>query len=137
VRPAFDATQRGRRLYNESVTDARRTDEVKVGPNDILRFLLELFAIFSLGFWGFVAWPLPWNIVVGIAAPAIAIVLWALFRSPKAVFHIDAFGRAIVEVIVMAAAAFAWWDLGQPVVAIVFAVIAAVSGVINGRKEFR
>jgi hypothetical protein len=119
------------------VTDARRTDDVKVGPNDILRFLLELFAIFSLGFWGFVAWPLPWNIVVGIGAPAIAIVLWALFRSPKAVFHIDPFGRAIVEIIVMAAAAFAWWDLGQPVVAIVFAIIAAASGVINGRKEFR
>jgi hypothetical protein len=119
------------------VTDARRADDVKVGPNDILRFLLELFAIFSLGFWGFVAWPLPWNIVVGIGAPAIAIVLWALFRSPKAVFRIDPFGRAIVEIVVMAAAAFAWWDLGQPVVAIVFAVIAAVSGVINGRKEFR
>ncbi|WP_431278049.1 YrdB family protein [Leifsonia poae] len=119
------------------MTDARRADDVKVGPNDILRFLLELFAIFSLGFWGFVAWPLPWNIVVGIGAPAIAIVLWALFRSPKAVFRIDPFGRAIVEIVVMAAAAFAWWDLGQPVVAIVFAVIAAVSGVINGRKEFR
>jgi uncharacterized protein DUF2568 len=118
------------------VTDPRGSGDVKVGPNDILRFLLELFAIFSLGFWGFVAWPLPWNIVVGILAPAVAIVLWALFRSPKAVFRIDAFGRAIVEVVVMAAAAFAWWDLGQPVVAIVFAVIAAVSGVINGRKEF-
>jgi hypothetical protein len=118
------------------VTDARSSGDVRVGPNDVLRFLLELFAIFSLGFWGFVAWPFAWNILVGIAAPAVAIVLWALFRSPKAVFRIDPFGRAIVEVIVMAAAAFAWWDLGQPVVAIVFAVIAAVSGVINGRKEF-
>lgn len=117
------------------MTDAR--GEVKIGPNDILRFLLELFAVFSLALWGFVAWPLPWNIVVGIGAPAIAILLWALFRSPRAVFAIDPFGRAFVEIVVMVSAAFAWWSLGQPVVAVVFAVIATVSGVINGRKEFR
>ncbi|MEO7016979.1 MAG: YrdB family protein [Leifsonia sp.] len=119
------------------MTEAKSAGDIKVGPNDILRFLLELFAIFSLGFWGFVAWALPWNIVVGILAPAIAVVLWALFRSPKAVFRIDPFGRAVVEIVVMAAAAFGWWGLGQPIVAIVFAAIAAVSGVINGREEFR
>ncbi|HEY2557841.1 MAG TPA: YrdB family protein [Diaminobutyricibacter sp.] len=116
------------------MTDVR--PEVKIGPNDILRFLLELFAVFSLGFWGFVAWPFPWNIVVGILAPAIAIVLWALFRSPKAVIAIDPFGRAVVEIVVMASAALAWWSLGQPIVAGVFAVVATVSGIINGHKEF-
>jgi hypothetical protein len=117
------------------VTDVR--PEVKIGPNDVLRFLLELFAVFSLAFWGFVAWPLPWNIVVGILAPLLAIVLWALFRSPKAVFAIDPFGRAVVEIVVMASAALAWLGLGQPIVAGVFALVATVSGVVNGRKEFR
>jgi hypothetical protein len=116
------------------VTDVR--PDFRVGPNDVVRFLLELFAIFSLGFWGFAAWAMPWNIVVGLATPAIAIVLWALFRSPKAVFTIDAFGRALVEIVVMAAAALAWWDLGLPIVAGIFAVTAVVSGVLNGRKEF-
>ena len=110
--------------------------DIKIGPNDVLRFALELFAIFSLGFWGFVAWPLPWNIVVGILAPAIAIVLWALFRSPKAVLHVDPFVKALVEIVVFASAALAWWNLGQPIVAAVFAVIATVSGIVNGRKEF-
>ena len=110
--------------------------DIKVGPNDVLRFLLELFAIFSLGFWGFVAWPRPWNIVVGILAPALAIVLWALFRSPRAVLHVDPFVKALVEIVVFASAALAWWNLGQPIVAAVFAVIATVSGIVNGRKEF-
>jgi hypothetical protein len=110
--------------------------DTKVSPNDILRFVLELFAVFSLGFWGFAAWSLPWNVVMGIATPVVAIVLWALFRSPKAVFRIDAFGRALVELVVMAAAAFAWWSLGQPIIAVVFFVVAAASGIINGRKEF-
>ena len=109
---------------------------VALRANDILRFLLELFAIVSLGIWGFIAWPLPWNIVVGIGAPALAILLWALFRSPKAVLHVDPFVKAIVEIVVMGSAAFAWWDLGQPIVALVFAVVATVSGVINGRREF-
>jgi hypothetical protein len=112
------------------------SEQFRVGPNDILRFLLEIFAIVTLGIWGFTAWALPWpGAVIGIAAPAIAIVLWGLFRSPKAVFHIDAFGRAIVEILVMGAAALAWWDLGQPIVAAVFAIVATVSGIINGRRE--
>jgi hypothetical protein len=108
---------------------------VALRANDVLRFLLEIFAIVSLGIWGFVAWSLPWNIVVGIGAPALAILLWALFRSPKAVLHVDAFVKAVVELVVMGSAAFAWWSLGQPIVALVFAVVATVSGVINGRRE--
>ena len=109
---------------------------VKIGANDILRFILELFAFVSLGMWGFLAWPLPWpGILVGIGAPLFAILVWALFRSPKAVFKIDPFGKAIVEIFVFGAAAFAWWDLGQPIVTVVFALVATVSGVISGRKE--
>jgi hypothetical protein len=107
----------------------------QIGLWDVLRFVIELFAFVSLAVWGFIAWPFPWNIVVGIAAPALAIVLWALFRSPKAVVRIDTFGKAIVEIIVMTAAAFAWWDLGQPVVAVVFALVALLSGIMTGRKE--
>ena len=111
-------------------------EEVKIGPNDILRLVLELFAFVSLGLWGFLAWPLPWpGVLIGIGAPVLAILVWALFRSPKAVFRLDPFGKAIIEIFVFGAAALAWWDLGQPIVAVVFAVVATVSGVISGRKE--
>ena len=116
------------------MTDTRA--QAKLAPNDVLRFLLELFAFISLGIWGFAVWPLPWpGILVGIAAPAFAILVWGLFRSPKAVFALDPFGKAVVEICIMGAAAFAWWDLGQPIVAVVFALVATVSGVISGRKE--
>ena len=108
----------------------------KIGPNDVLRFLLELFAFVTLGIWGFVAFPLPWpGVLVGLGAPALAILLWALFVSPKAVFRIDPFARALVEIAVFSAAAIAWWMLGQPVVAVVFAVVAGVSGILHGRKQ--
>ena len=98
--------------------------------------MLELFAFVTLGIWGFLAWPLPWpGVLVGIAAPAFAILLWALFRSPKAVFRLDTFGKALIEIAVFGAAALAWWDLDLPVIGIVFAIVATVSGVLTGRKE--
>jgi hypothetical protein len=107
-----------------------------IGPNDVLRFLLELFAFVSLGIWGFLAFPLPWpGVLIGIGAPLLAILAWALFVSPKAVFRIDTFGKALVEIAVFSAAALGWWTLGQPVVAVVFAVLAAVSGILHGRRE--
>lgn len=114
------------------------TQRQQVRPNDVLRFLLELFAFISLGIWGFTAWPLPWpGVLIGIAAPAFAILVWALFRSPRAVIRLDPFGKAVVEILVMGSAAFAWLDLGQPIVAIVFGVVATISGVLSGRAELR
>jgi hypothetical protein len=108
----------------------------KIGPNDVLRFFLELFAFVTLGIWGFVSFPLPWpGVLVGLGATALAILLWALFNSPKAVFKIDPFGQALVEIAVFSAAALAWWMMGQPVVAVVFAIVAAVSGILHGRKQ--
>ncbi|HSP53019.1 MAG TPA: YrdB family protein [Cryobacterium sp.] len=110
----------------------------KTSPNDVVRFLLELFAFISLGIWGFAAWPLPWpGVLVGVLAPAFAILLWALFRSPKAVIRLDPFGKAIIEISVFGAAALVWWDLGLPLVAVIFALVATVSGVISGRAELR
>ncbi|QWT25178.1 YrdB family protein [Subtercola sp. PAMC28395] len=110
---------------------------VRIGPNDILRLVLELFAFFSIGLWGFLAWPAPLlNWVFGIGAPLFAIVLWGLFRSPRAVFSLDPFGKALVEIVIMGSGALAWLVMGQWLVALVFGLVAVVSGVISGRKEF-
>lgn len=114
------------------------TRGLRIGPNELLRFLLELFALFSLGYWGYLAWPFPWpGVLFMIGAPLFAAVVWGLFRSPKAPIAVDAVGRGIVEIAVMGSAVIAWTMLGHPVVAIVFGVIALASGVINLRKETR
>ncbi|WP_344378835.1 YrdB family protein [Agromyces tropicus] len=120
------------------MNDASPEPTPAVGANDLLRFLLELFAIATLAIFGFTAFALPWpGILTGLGLPLLAILLWGLFRSPKAVFRVDPFVKALVEIAVFSTAAIAWWVMGQPVVAVVFAVVAAVSGVINGRREFR
>ncbi|QHC71054.1 DUF2568 domain-containing protein [Rathayibacter sp. VKM Ac-2801] len=119
---------------NRAGADAAGTD-IRIGPNAILRFLLELVALATFALWGLASWDLPWSIVLGIGAPVVAALIWALFLSPRAVLAIDVYGRSLIELLVMGAAALAWLDLGQPVVAIVFGVLAVVSGVIAGRRS--
>jgi hypothetical protein len=128
-------------MTEQSGSSSSRPDFDKLNPrlhpNDILRFLLELFALFSLGFWGYLAWPFPWpGILFTIGTPLFAAVVWGLFRSPKAVLPLDPVGRVLVELFVMGAAAATWFMLGYWVVGLVFGIVAAVSGFINGRREF-
>jgi hypothetical protein len=117
------------------VSDVPAQPRIRV--NDVVRLLVELFAFFTFGFWGFVAWPFPWNLGLGIATPLFAILIWAFFLSPKAVIHIDAFGRALVEIVLLGSAALAWLMLGQPLVALVFGLVAVASGVVAGRRNLQ
>lgn len=101
---------------------------------DVLRVLTELAAFASLSLWGFFTWPFPWNVVVGIAAPAVAILVWALFVSPRAVFSVHPFLRALVELGVFVAATIALWGLGMPWAGLGFGVIAVAVGMVAGRR---
>lgn len=101
----------------------------------IVAFLCELFAFGTLAVWGFTAWPFPWNIAVGIAAPVLAILLWALFVSPRAVFAVHPFVRAFVELLVYASATIVWWTSGSPWTGLAFAVVAVTVGLISGRRR--
>ncbi|WP_137844166.1 YrdB family protein [Microbacterium sp. 2FI] len=103
---------------------------------DLLAFVCELFAFATLAIWGFASWLFPWNIVAGIAAPLAAIVVWALFVSPRAVLAVHPFVRALVELLVYASATIAWWSMGQAWVGLVFGAIAVTVGVIAGRRRF-
>lgn len=102
---------------------------------DVIAFVVELFAFATLAIWGFAAWPLPWNIVAGLGAPAVAVLLWALFVSPRAVFVVHPFARALVELLVYASATIAWWSMGNAWIGLVFAVIAVAVGVVAGRRR--
>ncbi|WJS91655.1 YrdB family protein [Microbacterium testaceum] len=94
-----------------------------------------LFAFVTLAIWGFLAWPFPGNIIAGIGAPALAILVWALFVSPRAVLAVHPFVRALVELFVYAAATVAWWSMGQAWIGLIFAIVAVVLGALNGRRR--
>ena len=102
---------------------------------DVLAFVCEIFAFTTLAIWGFAMWPFPWNIVVGIGAPVVAILVWALFVSPRAVLAVHPFVRAVVELLVYVSATLAWWSMGLTWVGLVFAVVAVTAGVLAGRRR--
>ena len=95
-----------------------------MGSNPInltLRFLLELTALFSLGYWG-------WNSTSGwirylsvIVYPVIAAAIWGLFavpgdpsRSGKAPVPVPGFLRLLLELIIFGFACWALYDSGLP-----------------------
>ncbi|WP_345751320.1 YrdB family protein [Microbacterium rhizophilus] len=118
----------------EDVPGVRAT---RITALDVLRFLTELVAIGSLALWGFLSWPLPWNFVFGLGAPALAILLWALFVSPKAVFSVHPFIRIVVELLIFLSATLAWWALGQPWVGLAVGVVSVAVGVAVARRSVR
>ena len=85
-----------------------------------LQFLLELAALAALGYWGFGAgggtatcW------LLGVGAPALAALFWAVFGSPRAPLHARGAGRLHVEgiffgsaVLALAAANQLWLAIG-------------------------
>jgi hypothetical protein len=102
---------------------------------DIVAFLCEIFAFLTFAFWGFAGWAFPWNLLFGIGTPVVAILLWALFVSPRAVLHTHPFVRALIELLVYAGATIAWWSMGLTWIGIVFAVVAVTAGLIAGRRR--
>lgn len=106
------------------------------GVLDVVRLLVELAAFASLAIWGFAAFPFPWNIVAGLGTPLIAILVWALFLSPRAVVKLHPFVQAFVELMIYVAVTAAWWSLGQPWIGLAFAVVAVTVGVLVGRRRF-
>lgn len=97
--------------------------------------LCGIVAFVTLAIWGFTGWPFPWNIVAGIGAPLLALLVWALFVSPRAVLAVHPFVRAIVELFVYAAATIALWSMGQAWIGLLFAVVAVTFGALNGRRR--
>jgi hypothetical protein len=102
---------------------------------EVVSVLCGVFAFATLALWGFSAWGFPWNLVFGIGAPVVAILLWALFVSPRAVFAVHPFIRAVVELLVYVSATIAWWSMGQLWIGLGFAVVAVAAGLVSGRRR--
>lgn len=105
-----------------------------VTPLEIIRVVILLVALASLALWGFASWDLPWNLILGIGAPAVVLLVWALFLSPRPVLHLHPFLRAAVELLLYLGVTIAWWSMDQAVIGSVFAVVAIAAGVIAGRR---
>ena len=94
-----------------------------------VRFVLELAALASLAYWGFSEFDGVLSVVLGVGTPLAAAVLWGLYVSPKARYA-STLRQALGEAVVFGAAVIALADADQPVLALVFALLAVVDGVL-------
>ncbi|MEU2235018.1 YrdB family protein [Streptomyces vietnamensis] len=96
--------------------------------NEGLAFLLELAALAALAWWG---WDSAENValrlLLAVAAPAVAAVVWGLFAAPKARFRVPLAGVLLVKALVFGAAALALLGVDRPVWAAAFAAVALVN----------
>lgn len=102
---------------------------------DVIRAVVLVVAVASLALWGFATWSLPWNVIIGIGAPVIVILIWALFLSPRPVLRVHPFLRAAVELLIYVGVTIAWWSMDQALIGSAFALVAIVAGVISGRRS--
>ncbi|MFF3028849.1 YrdB family protein [Microbacterium sp. NPDC057944] len=110
-------------------------DRPNITALDVVRAIVLVVAVGTLALWGFATWPLPWNVVLGIGAPVIVILVWALFLSPKPVLRLHPFLRAAVELLIYVGVTIAWWLMYQPLVGIAFGVVAVGAGLVSGRRS--
>ena len=84
--------------------------------NLALTFFLELAVLVALGYWGFHR-----SILLGLGAPALAILVWAFFGAPTARWHLRGPWRVCLLILFYGSAVLALWAAGQPSWALVFA----------------
>ena len=106
-------------------------------PLDIIRTVVLVTAVASLALWGFSMWAFPWNLILGIGAPLLVLLAWALFLSPRPVLALHPFIRAAVELLIYAGVTLAWWSMGQTWIGLGFAVVAVTAGLFAGRRNLQ
>lgn len=98
--------------------------------NLALRFLLEIAALVTIGYWGFSQHSGIWRFIIGLGGPLIAAVLWGTFavpddlsRSGKAPVAVPGVLRLVLELSLFGFAAWALYDTSSTVMALILASI--------------
>ena len=95
--------------------------------NLALKFFLELAAFAALAYWGATVGEGAVAVLLAVAAPAVAIALWAVFAAPKSRRRLPRGPRVAFELAVFGLAALALLAAGSTGAAAVFAALALVN----------
>ena len=105
--------------------------EVIEGANLLLRFLLELFALGALGYWGFktgngaIA-----ELALGVGAPLATAGVWAMFVSPQAPVQLPFLVVLLPQVLAFGSAAAGLGATEHRTLALVFGMVVVVNAVL-------
>ena len=99
--------------------------------NVIVRFLLELFLLAAVGYWGFKtqsSWLL--KILCGIGLPVLIAVLWGMFIAPKAIRPLRGASYLIVELTLLAFGSVALFASEKSTLGWVYTIILIVNKIL-------
>lgn len=93
-----------------------------------LRFLLEVVAVGILAYWGYsVGQSQLLKVGLGIGVALVVVVVWGLLGSPAAPYRLEQPWRLVLETVILGSAALAIYLVERPVLAVLFALVAAVN----------
>jgi len=98
--------------------------------NLALKFLLELAAIAAFAYWGASTGDSVVSVLLAVAAPAVAVVLWGTLAAPKATRRLADAARVPFELAVFALAAAALAAAGNAALALAFAALVVVNAAL-------
>ena len=105
--------------------------ELIKGTNLLLRFLLELFAMGALGYWGFKTGSrMAAKVGLGIGAPLVAAFVWGVFLSPRAAIALPGFLVLVLQALVFRSAAAGLVVTGHRTLAFVFVAVAVINALL-------
>ncbi len=101
--------------------------------NLALRFLLELVALFAVGYWGWHSGTGAGRYLLAIGLPLIAAAVWAVFRVPgdasasgNAPVAVPGWTRLLLELALFVCAAWGLFAAGARLPASIFAVVVVL-----------
>jgi len=99
--------------------------------NLALRFVLEMFALGAVAYWGFKSGKdgiLKWLMAIG--APALLAVIWGVFGSPKAVMKLTGILHFTVEVLAFGLPALALYFADKQNLAFIYMVVVIINRIL-------
>jgi len=93
-----------------------------------LRFLLELFALAAIGYWGFITGKgIIMKSVLGIGLPLVLAVVWGIFGSPKALIKLPTSLHLLIEVVIFVLPTVALYTVGKVNLAWGYGLVAVIN----------
>ncbi|MBV7506291.1 YrdB family protein [Bacillus sp. sid0103] len=96
-----------------------------------VRFLLEIFVLIILGYWGFkFSQGTILKFIVGIGLPLLIAVIWGLFGAPKATYLLSGFPFLLLEIVVFGLPVIALLSLEEQALAFIYGLITVINLVL-------
>ena len=100
-----------------------------------LRFFLELYGLFALGYWGWVQHTGSPRILLAFGLPLLAAAFWGIFRVPNdpgnAIVAVPGSVRLLLEVVYFGGAVWALYAAGREKWGLAFAVIVLLHYLVS------